>query len=89
MKIIKFSIYLDGGTVEIITETGVFCFDYRIGSYTKGRLYDGYPKDDNSNLIENSKELENLLIENLKTYKDEFYQTSIDYLVKIKQNENE
>jgi hypothetical protein len=52
-------------------------------------LYKGYPKDDNSNLIENSQELETSLIEGLKDYKDEFYQTSIDYLLKIKQNNNE
>jgi hypothetical protein len=52
-------------------------------------LYKGYPKDDNSNLIENSKELKTHLIESLKNYKDEFYQTSIDYLLKIKQNNNE
>jgi flagellar hook protein FlgE len=88
MKIIKFDSYKDGGTAKITTESGVFCFDYRIMSNTKGRLYDGYPKDDNSNLIENSKELETILIESLKNYKDEFNQISIDYLVKSKQNEN-
>lgn len=89
MKIVKFQSYLDGGTAEITTESGIFCFDNRISSQTKGLLYKGYPKDDNSNLIENSQELETSLIESLKNYKDEFYQTSIDYLLKIKQNNNE
>ncbi len=54
MEIKKFKIYIDGGTIEITTDKGIFCFDERIRTSTKGRLYDGYPKGDNSNLIENS-----------------------------------
>ena len=84
MKIIKYNVYLDGGTVEIETDKGVFCFDKRIGSNTKGRLYEGYPKSDNSNLIETSEDLETELIESLKSYKDRFYQKSIDRFIKSK-----
>ena len=85
MEIKKFEMYLDGGTIELDTDKGIFCFDERIGSNTKGRLYDGYPKDDNSNIIENSEDLENQLIECLKLYKNYSYQRSIDYFINTKQ----
>lgn len=85
MPIKKFNVYRDGGTMEIITDEGTFCFDGRIESSTKGRLYNGYPKDNNSNLIKNSEELEKKLIDNLKNYKDDFNQISIDHLIKTKQ----
>jgi hypothetical protein len=49
MEIKKFEMYRDGGTIELTTDKGIFCFDNRIRSNTKGRLYDGYPKKDNSN----------------------------------------
>lgn len=87
MEINKFEMYRDGGTIELDTDKGIFCFDERIRSNTKGRLYDGYPKSDNSNLIENSEDLEIELIECLKLYKNDFYQSSIDYFINSKQNE--
>ena len=85
MEIKKFETYRDGGTIELHTDKGIFCFDERIGSNTKGRLYQGYPKDDNSNLIENSDDLEAELIESLKLYKNVFYKRSIDYFINSKQ----
>jgi hypothetical protein len=63
MEIKKFEMFLDGGTIKITTDEGIFCFDHRIGTTTEGKLYDGMPKDDNSNLIENSDELESKIIE--------------------------
>jgi hypothetical protein len=45
MEIKKFEMYCDGGTIELETDKGIFCFDERIVSNTKGRLYDGYPKN--------------------------------------------
>jgi hypothetical protein len=85
MEINNFKIYMDGGTIELTTDKGIFCFDERIRSNTKGRLYDGYPKRDNSNLIENSDYLEQELIDSLKSFKSDFYQSSIDYFIKSKQ----
>jgi hypothetical protein len=88
MIIQKFDTYRDGGTIEIETNEGIFCFDNRINSITKGKLYNGYPKKDNSNLIENSEDLELKLIEGLEKYRDiivekqPFYQTSIDNFIK-------
>jgi len=81
MIIEKFNMYKDGGTIEVTTDKGTFCFDNRIGSETKGKLYNDYPKKDNSNLINDSKELENEIIEKLKVHKNKFYQSSINYLV--------
>ena len=86
MEIKKFEKYRDGGTIELETDKGIFCFDERIRSNTKGRLYEGYPKDDNSNLIENSEDLEMELIESLKLYKHVFYQSSIDYFINLKKS---
>jgi hypothetical protein len=86
MVIEKFNMYLDGGTVEVTTDKGVFCFDNRLRSNTNGRLFDGYPKKDNSNLIENYESLEVEIIENLKTFKDEFYQESIEAFILDKTN---
>ena len=85
MEIKKFEMYRDGGTIELTTDKGIFCFDKRIRSNTKGRLYEGYPKRDNSNLIENSDDLEQELIDSLKSFKSDFYQSSIDYFIESKQ----
>ncbi len=86
MKIQKFNMYLDGGTIEIITDQGTYCFDNRIRSNTKGRLYNGMPKKDNSNIIENPDELEKEILEALKDYKDDSYQSSIDHFIESKRN---
>jgi len=55
MKIQKIITYLDGGTIEIITDRGTFCVDRRLGSQTKGRLFFGYPSD--KNIVENYSDL--------------------------------
>ena len=84
MEIKGYDMFSDGGTIQITTDEGIFCFDDRLMSTTKGRLYSGYPIDNNSNLIENSEELEYRIIKSLKSYKNETYQKSIDHLVKSK-----
>lgn len=81
MDIINIQKYLDGGTIEIITTEGVFCFDHRIHSTTENELYNGYPKKDNSNLIVDSSKLKFRIIENLKYFKDEDYQQTINKLI--------
>ena len=85
MEIKKFEMFLDGGTIKITTDEGIFCFDHRIKTTTEGRLYEGMPKDDNSNLIENSDELEDRIIELLKFFHDDFYQSSIERFINSKQ----
>lgn len=82
MKIEYFDIHFDdGGTIEIKTDEGTYCFDDRLESKTQGRLYEGYPKDDNSNLIINYKHIEKEITEELKKYKDPFYQAVVDDLI--------
>jgi len=94
IEIKDFTIYMDGGTIKITTDEGIFCFNDRLMSTTKGRLYYGYPMDDDSNLMENSEKLEYRIIKSLKSYKDEIlsrqfpnpgtYQKAIDHLIKSK-----
>ncbi len=78
--------YRDGGTIELQTDNGIFCFDERINSSTIGRLFNGYPKNDNSNLIENSKDLEVELLTCLINYKNDLYQTCIESFIQRKLN---
>jgi hypothetical protein len=85
MHIRNFELYRDGGTIEIETDLGIFCFDGRLSSTTKGKLFSGYPLPDNSNLVENSLALETAILEALKVYKNEFYQTAIDYFILTRQ----
>ncbi len=88
MKILNFSKFRDGGTIEVMTDEGIYCFDNRIMSKTKNKLYNGYPLDDNSNLIKDSVsiEIENRIVEALKDYKNEFYQSTIDHFLKVKKD---
>jgi len=86
MEIKSFILFRDGGTVRIETDKGIFCFDNRIGTKTKGALYADLPKDDNSNLIENSHDLEKELIESLRHYKDDSIQITIDWFLKSRDN---
>ena len=86
MIIKSFNVYRDGGTIEITTEDDkVFCFDDRILSKTKGKLYDGYPKENNSNIItENAEAIEIELIKALSSYKNEYYQDTINAFIESK-----
>ncbi len=68
MEILKIDMYLDGGTLEITTDLGIYCIDNRIKSKTKGVLYCGYPKDNNSNIYDNQELLKGKIINSLKTY---------------------
>lgn len=85
MKIEKFDMLKDGGTIVITTDNGIYCVDSRIQTTTYGRWYDGIPKDDNSNIIENSQDLENEIIKLLKNYKDGLFKNLIDYFINSKQ----
>ncbi len=63
--------YKDGGTTEIKTMFYSYCIDNRIGSTTKGKLYKGYPKKDNSNIIsdKDAPKIIRYLTSSLKRYK--------------------
>ena len=61
MKIKEVSFYLDGGTVVIRTDKGSFCVDSRLHTKTKGKLFYGYPRYDNTNIIDNPETIKNEL----------------------------
>jgi hypothetical protein len=81
MKVIEYNEYLDGGTREVVTDEGAYSFDDRLNSTTKGKLYKGYPKDNNSNIVEGAEALvkEQELLKALGEYNtiDNFYYTTI------------
>ena len=55
--------YKDGGTIRIETDIGKYYVDRRIGTKTRDKIYNGYPKEDNSNIIENQDEIKNQIME--------------------------
>lgn len=71
MKILEIEQYLDGGTIEIVTDKGSYCIDSRLFTETENQIYNGYPNDDNSNLITNSKSIKLELLEALKDYNED------------------
>lgn len=81
MKIIKFDIHKDGGTIEITIDQGIYCFDKRQLSTTKGLMYEGYPKNDNSNAVGYFIELRKEIIKAIKETGNEFYINQIDNLI--------
>jgi hypothetical protein len=87
MKVLNFQQYRDGGTTMIETDQGTFAFDRRLQTKTEGFIFEGYPKEDNSNIIKNSGELEKEIIEALKNYEDieGFYQESIKFFLEERQ----
>lgn len=69
MKIKEIETFLDGGTVKISTDKGIFCIDNRLFTTTKGKIFHGYPRHDNKNVITQDLEsIRNELIECLENY---------------------
>jgi hypothetical protein len=69
MKIKEIVIFKDGGTIMITTDKGVFSIDNRLFTSTKGKLFFGYPKDDNKNIINDPTEIRNEILDSLDNYK--------------------
>jgi len=84
MKVLDYNVYLDGGTILITTNDGTYSYDNRISSTTKGKLYLGYPRGDDSNIVIDSDEIEEKIIDALKDYKNLLYDASIEDLIKNK-----
>lgn len=68
MKILKIDSYLDGGTIEITTDTVSYCIDDRLFSKTQGSVFCNYPEDDNSNIVPNQDDIKQELINALAKY---------------------
>jgi hypothetical protein len=68
MNIVGINSYRDGGTIRIITDEGDYCIDDRMLSKTIGKVFIGYPEDDNSNLDNFQDEIIMVIIDSLKNY---------------------
>lgn len=68
MEITKIDGYLDGGTIKIVTTNEIYCIDSRIKTKTKGSIFFGYPKDDNSNIASNQDEIKIEMKDALEKY---------------------
>jgi|GEM_PF-6215676 len=55
------------GSEKIVTDKGVFIIDNRKKSLIKGNIYNGYPRDDNQNIIKNE-ELKREIMQSLYKY---------------------
>jgi hypothetical protein len=71
MNILKMDMYKDGGTIEIKTDEGEFCIDDRLFSDYKGKIFKGYPQNDNKNLILNQEKIKYDLLVALKNYNED------------------
>lgn len=66
MDISRIDSYKDGGTIQLTTSEGInYCIDWRLRTETKGKIYHGYPKKDNSNIIENQEEIKEAILESM------------------------
>ena len=68
MNINKIDSYKDGGTMKLDTTDGIYCIDDRIRTTTKGVIFKGYPKKDNSNIIEEQDTIKLKILEALSKY---------------------
>ena len=57
------------GSEKITTDKGVYVIDNRRKSLIKGNIYNGYPRDDNQNIIKNEELKREIMNELLKYYK--------------------
>lgn len=85
MKILRIDSYIDGGTIEITTDEGVYCIDNRLFSNLKGKIFFNYPKDDNRNIVPNQNEIKAELINALAEYTvsedEKILQPSVDEIL--------
>ena len=63
MKILRLIAHLDGGSLSITTDSGVYFLDERLHSDTEGELYEGYPLNTKDNFIKDSGNLKKALRE--------------------------
>ena len=84
-EIKNFDVLLDGGSIVIDTNEGTYFIDNRIGSMTKDTIYKGIPEslEDYDKIIKGETLTNTIrnLIDGLSNYKNDFYQTSINYII--------
>ena len=81
----KFGVLLDGGSTVIDTNEGTYFIDNRIGSMTRDTIYKGIPEslEDYDKIIKGETLTDTIkkLVVGLSNYKNDFYQTSINYII--------
>ncbi len=70
MRINKLDTALDGGTIKVDTDEGIFYIDRRMGD-TDGLVYDDYPS--RGNIIPNGNEIKRKIYDALEGYEDGVY----------------
>ena len=68
MEILAIETYRDGGTVCIKTDTGKYWIDKRIGTSTRGIIFNKYPET-NSIPTENQNEIRDKILSSVKRYR--------------------
>jgi hypothetical protein len=69
MEIINIDSYKDGGTIKIVTDSVIYCIDDSIESLYKGKVFIGYPKIDNSNIVDEQIEIKLEILKAIKNFK--------------------
>lgn len=90
MKIKEVISYFDGGTIDIVTDRGVYSIDNRLFTKTKGKLFFGYPRDDNKNIMREDEVImiKEELILCLENFPEEKMDSKKDYTIKLIKDNN-
>ena len=85
LEIKKFDVLLDGGSIVIDTNEGIYFIDNRIGSMSINNIYNAIPEslEDYSNMLEGETLTDTIekLIDGLSNFKNDFYQTTINHII--------
>jgi hypothetical protein len=90
MKIKEVVSYFDGGTVDIVTDRGVYSVDNRLFTKTPGKLFFGYPRDDNKNIMKEDEVdmIKDELLLCLENFSEEKMDAKKDYLIQLIKESN-
>lgn len=69
MRIKYIELILDGGTFCITTDVNYYYVDNRINTKTKGSVYEDYPEDDNSNMVQDQELIKKELLKAVDSFK--------------------
>lgn len=82
MEILRIEMFRDGGTIEVTTDNGVYCIYDGFNHTYEGKVFNGYPNDDFLNQHTNQEQIQNEILESLKTFNPK--NTPALYLTKLK-----
>lgn len=82
MEITNYGVYEDG-TIEITTDEGIYCYDDRIASPTRGAWFTGYPDPQGTNKLVDTAELDINIFNAIRRYQHEEQQLSINKFIQL------